>query len=130
MPLEAVQAEGVQRFNISEVGAYCKDMTYRALQKIYDLSLDIIFAVGAAILFLENSSLFMVGFVIGAVSPLWMEEMLGNIKNISKRILEQKMVTTLLCITVASMLSFPQAAAISAFFVGGMVGTSLKPVNP
>lgn len=81
---------------------------------------------GTTLLFLSNSSIFVIGMCFGVVNTKTMDSMLTDIQNVAERIMKEKDFTRLALMITGGILAWPITMAASAFFMGGYYGSKLK----
>ncbi len=92
-------------------------------ERVRDIALPILLAIGGTILFAAQSSMFVIGVFVSIMNPAILQGALGRISSIWRR---QHIISQCLIVAGAAM-AWPISLAAASFFLGGHVGLSLLP---
>jgi len=115
----AVETAGV---HIQDTYQEYETMITQGAKKAYDIALPILKTLGATILFLYNSSLFVIGGVAAALFPTHLQAAIERITSVWNRL----EIPAQSLIFAAAVFAWPISLAVSAFFVGAHISLYLQ----
>jgi hypothetical protein len=116
--------ENMERLSVQYIGKGLVEL----MRKVECICLNVLTYVGTALLFLSNSSVFVIGACVGVTCTETMKNMIIDIKSVFERIMREKDFTRLALMITGSVLAWPITMAACAFFIGGYYGVLMK--NP
>jgi hypothetical protein len=108
---------------ISSVFRTTREKTIEVAKKIVPIAQQVMKAIGTTLLFLTNSSLFVIGAVAASIFPDQMQE---GINRISRVFGKERSWPQLAGIALAAVLAWPIFLACASFFAGGNLALTLQ----
>ena len=112
----------IKEFSTQHVGKELVEL----MHKVEFVCFNILIYAATTLLFLSNSSVFVIGACVGVTCTETMDKMIADITNVFERIMREKDFTRLALMITASVLAWPITMAACAFFVGGYYGALMK----
>ena len=109
---------------------YCKERLGQeivfVMEKVQNIAFSILAYIGTGLLFLSNSSVFVIGFSAAIISTEKMDGTLQEIQKVYDKLMKEKNFTRLSFIVTGAVLAWPITMAVCAFFTGAHYGLRLK----